>query len=597
VNGAAGVITAGMFTAVPNSGGQWLTAQVNLPVGTYPQGSVINISNSASLFHLGVLEGSASGGNSYGYFSNFGAITATATASANQVCVGDTIRLHANTVQGAGYQWSGPGGFSSIDQNPVIPNAGTSRSGVYTLTVDLSGCGKATDTVGVTVTAYPVVNLGNDLSVCADTITLRPTQPISGGSYLWSTGATTDSLRVTSSNAYWLRVSRNGCATTDTISVQLHKPVVVDLGPDIGICDRDTPHVLTSSQPAGAHYVWSNGLSTQQMSVSRTGRYWLEVTLGDCKDSDTLAVTVVPTPIVDLGPDTTICEQFPLRIGQEVAGADYRWNTGAAAPFIAVNTTDNYVLEVNLEGCIVYDTIVVTAMPPFIPDLGPDRDICPDEVMTLSANYSGMGTYLWSTGEVTSDIEVSEPGTYHVTVVSEYQCVGSDTVVLSLYPLPIVSLGQDTTVCEGGAEPVMLKPWKINTDELRWSDGRTGDVIAVTTPGTYVVTAVNKCGSAYDTIQVNQIFCDIWVPNVFTPNGDGINDRFRVLGTVGRLDNFSFSIFNRWGERVFQTQDRYLGWDGMHKGTPAPMDTYVYMLEYNLRGQPVLQKGNFHLLR
>src|SRR5690606_5755066 len=115
--------------------------------------------------------------------------------------------------------------------------------------------------------------------------------------------------------------------------------------------------------------------------------------------------------------------------------------------FIAVNTTDNYVLEVNLEGCIVYDTIVVTAMPPFIPDLGPDRDICPDEVMTLSANYSGMGTYLWSTGEVTSDIEVSEPGTYHVTVVSEYQCVGSDTVVLSLYPLPIVSLGQDTTVC------------------------------------------------------------------------------------------------------------------------------------------------------
>jgi len=597
VNGAAGVITAGLFTAVPNSGGQWYTAQVSLPSGTYPQGSVINVSNASSLFHLGVLEGGTSGGTSYGYFSNFGFVAADASASTGQVCVGDTIRLFANTVQGATYQWTGPGGFNSLQQNPVIPHAAGSGSGVYTLTVDLAGCGSGTDTVHVAVNDYPVVNLGNDLSVCADTLTIRFTPPNAGATYLWSTGATTDSLKVNQSGTYWVKVSRGGCVSSDTIAVELKQSVSVDLGPDIGICDRDTPYVLTSPQPPGVHYLWSNGLSLPQLSVYRTDTYWLEVSLDGCKDSDTIFVKVVPTPAVDIGADSIICEQWPLRIGDEVPGADYLWSTGATSPYIDVAATGSYQLEVNLEGCIIYDTVAITAMPSPVPDLGADRDLCAEQTMTLSANYSGNGTYLWSTGETTADIEVADPGVYRVTVTSEYGCTGSDTVTLTPYPLPMVSLGADTTVCEGGMEPVVLKPWQVRADSLLWSDGSVGNTLVVRDAGTYIVTGINKCGTDADTITVNQIFCDIWLPNIFTPNGDGVNDRYHVLGTVGRLGNFSFGIFNRWGERVFYTQDRYAGWDGMYKGTPAPLGTYAYLLEYTLNGRPVLQKGNFHLVR
>src|SRR5690606_17173581 len=109
---------------------QWFTAQVLLPIGSYPQGSVISVSNTSSLFHMGVLEGSTSGGTSYGYFSNFGLVTVEASARASQVCTGDSIYLFAATAQGATYTWTGPGGFNSNLQNPVIPNTGLQHSGV-----------------------------------------------------------------------------------------------------------------------------------------------------------------------------------------------------------------------------------------------------------------------------------------------------------------------------------------------------------------------------------------------------------------------------------------------------------------------------------
>jgi gliding motility-associated-like protein len=96
---------------------------------------------------------------------------------------------------------------------------------------------------------------------------------------------------------------------------------------------------------------------------------------------------------------------------------------------------------------------------------------------------------------------------------------------------------------------------------------------------------------------VKQIFCDIWVPNAFTPNGDGSNDVFRVLGNAGRMEHFGLSVYNRWGERIFHTNDRSTGWDGTYKGSKAQLGTYIYVLEYTIGGKPILQKGSFHLIR
>src|SRR5690606_22589334 len=128
------------------------------------------------------------------------------------------------------------------------------------------------------------------------------------------------------------------------------------------------------------------------------------------------------------------------------------------------------------------------------------------------------------------------------------------TLVLDYYPEPTVSLGADTTVCE--ETPLHLSAWALNTDSLRWSDGSYGGNLMIRYGGEYIVTAINKCGTNSDTITVKQIFCDIWLPNAFTPNSDGVNDVFRILGNLGRLEGVTLSVFNRWGERVYVTNDK-----------------------------------------
>ena len=454
------------------------------------------------------------------------------------------------------------------------------------------------DTVYATagVTPVPAVDLGPDTVTCGDTVTLRSSVTYTNPSWLWNTGAVTSTLPVAQTGTYWLQVTENGCPGRDTIVVDISAHLTVDLGPDFNICDRDTPVVLHSPQAAGTHYLWSNGLSDTQMTVTRSGTYWLEVTRSSCTGSDSIHIGVIPTPSVYIGADTTICEQRPLQIGTDIPGAAYRWNTGETTPHISVSATNTYLLEVNLDGCIVYDTVNITAMPAPDIDLGPDGDICPEQTITLDGTYETGSTYSWNTGETSASIAVTSAGLYTVTVTSVYSCTGSDSILLSFYPKPTVLLGADTTVCE--ETPLLLIPaLQLNTDSLRWSDGSVGGSLAVKYGGEYIVTAINKCGTDEDTIGVKQIFCEIMVPNAFTPNGDGINDVFRVLGNTGRMESFSLSIFSRWGELLFQTKDKYKGWDGTRNGQPSLLGTYVYMLEYSIAGKPYLRKGNFHLIR
>jgi|GEM_PF-1353320 len=397
---------------------------------------------------------------------------------------------------------------------------------------------------------------------------------------------------------YTLTVTYAGCTISDTVRVIVVEKPVVNLGSDTGICASAVPLQLRAPQPAGSHYLWSNGLSDTQMLADRTGSYWLQVTDAyGCVGSDTINVTVIPDPLVFIGTDTIICEQMPLRIGMEIPGASHTWNTGSTDPYITVSATGTYILTVNLEGCRAYDTMSVTAMPPPAVDIGGDRIICPEQVLTLAAGYTGNGAYLWSTGDTTGSIDVAAPGRYWVTVTSEYRCVGSDTVSLTLQPLPTVALGTDTTVCEGGIIPLLLTATQTYADSLVWTGGHSGNALQIASPGTYIVTGVNQCGAASDTILISGIFCDIWLPNTFTPNGDGINDIFRVLGSTGRIQEVTFSVFSRWGQEIFRTTDPAKGWDGTFSGTPQPLGTYVYMLRYTLAGKRYLQKGNFHLLR
>jgi gliding motility-associated-like protein len=524
----------------------------------------------------------------------------TPVITSSRHCLGDTtlfsVSGNKDYLDSLRWHFGDPasgGANSSVD---TAPGHRFSSPGLYNVRlVRYTGC--ISDTVNATVQIYvaPLVSLGPDTSLCGDTITIGSPGTTGSPSWLWSTGDTGPQIRVSQTGVYWLQATENGCTGVDTISVDITASLSLDLGNDFNICDRDTPIILRAPQPPGTHYLWSNGLSDTTMTVTRTGVYWLQIDRSGCSGSDTIRIGVIPTPSIYIGADSIICSQIPLKTGYELPGAIYRWSTGATSPYIEVNTSGTYVLEVDKDGCIVYDTISVTAMPPPVVDLGADADICPTQKMSLDAGSGTGWTYKWNTGEATATIEVYEAGQYTVHVTDAYHCTVSDTILLSPYPLPEIALPADTTVCE--ETPLLLVPRHVNADSLLWSDGSVGDVLSIKYGGTYLVTAINKCGQRSDSIVVGQIFCDIWVPNAFTPNGDGANDLFRVLGNIGRLEQFGFSIYDRWGLRLFHTADRSQGWDGKYQGTPSPLGTYVYMLEYRIAGKPYLLKGNFHLIR
>lgn len=454
----------------------------------------------------------------------------------------------------------------------------------------------ASDTLYSTVIidSVPVVDLGDDIAICADTVTLQSKRGYASATYNWNTGATTPSVIASQTGTYILEVTQRNCIGRDTIEVDLAAKLNVNLGNDTVICDN-TALVLSSPQPPGTQYAWSTGLNSSQITVSQAGKYWLYAYRNGCDGSDTISVSVVNAPEIYAGPDSIICAATPLKIGVFVPGATYQWSNDSATPFIHVNATDDYVITVTLGPCVVKDTVTIIAMPDPALNLGVDTDICPKQVIVLNAGNEGI-IYLWDDGGSLPTDTVTEPGTYWVTVTSEYHCVSSDTITFKPFAPPTIILGDDTTVCE--ETPLMIRPiYSINEDELLWSNGSADRQILVTEGGVYYVQAINKCGAVSDTINIRQIFCDIWIPNAFTPNGDGINDILKVLGNISRLQDFELSIYNRWGEQVFITNDKYAGWNGMYKNSDCSMDTFVYMLQYSFDGQPAFQKGNVTLIR
>jgi len=229
--------------------------------------------------------------------------------------------------------------------------------------------------------------------------------------------------------------------------------------------------------------------------------------------------------------------------------------------------------------------------------LDKENTICKGTDRQLTAG-SGYSQYLWSNSSTDPSILVSDTGKYWVSVVDQYGCKGSDTTfIVAIASKPAAFLPHDTSLCLGAH--LTIHPVGIYT-QYRWSDFSSGSALTVSQPGMYwlQVTDSNNC-VGFDTIQVNQTRCfnEPLVPSAFTPNGDGLNDQFKPLLT-GNVLTFIFTIYNRWGEKVFETQSLQRGWDGKLNGVPAASGVFVWYCQYQVEGQaPQRKKGTVMLIR
>jgi len=258
INGAP--LSGTVFNDVPGTDGNWKFASVFLPLAEYPYNSVIKVINSTGVFHLSTIDING-GGTSYGYFSNYGSLSPKITAD-NLVCIGDTVKLNGTNISGAQYSWYGPDGFTSSEQNPKIPDAGTANSGWYYLTVTDAFC-NGTDSIYISVTGPPDFSFElSDPEICkGDTVTLNITGndgmtsvwPLSG---VIQTDSSTFRICPDTTSQYYISVVNSaGCTAIDSFDIKVDSlPVIIVSATDSTI---GCPVLTTQLFASGAEqYHW-----------------------------------------------------------------------------------------------------------------------------------------------------------------------------------------------------------------------------------------------------------------------------------------------------------------------------------------------------
>lgn len=481
------------------------------------------------------------------------------------ICPGSTITLNATTPN-ATYLWS---------TGSTQPTINVSNAGTYWVQVTANGC-TGRDTIVVTFGAPFTVNIGNDTTLCTgSTLTLNATTP--NATYAWSTGSTQATITVNNTGTYWVDVTINGCTARDSIVVTYTNPPTIFLGNDTAICNGSTLP-LNATTP-GATYLWSNGSTQPTITVNTSGNYWVQVSIGACTDRDTIGVTILTPPPLNLGSDITICQGSSTTLNAtQPNSTGYLWSTGSTAPQINVNTTGTYWAQVYYGPCTVSDTVTVTVMPQPPGNFLSSQIACTGQTVVLQA--PGGYSYQWNTGASTSTISVNASGNYSV-VISDGNCSNSDTAIITFAPTPFVELGPPKSICKDST--LLIAPYPTDPSfSYLWNTGQTVPQINIANPGVYILTATNNCGNESDTLVVSRAQCEcyVYIPNTFTPNGDGVNEEFKP-GYECDIREYEFRIFNRWGEQIFYSAHPSFGWKGnVNDDTDAPMGVYVYYLRY-----------------
>jgi len=300
---------------------------------------------------------------------------------------------------------------------------------------------------------------------------------------------------------------------------------------------------------------------------------------------------------VDLGPDQVRCagEVATLNAfsGQT---SSYLWNTGQNTDTISVTATGLYIVTVTNTCGRYFDQVNVSFIePPSIS--GNDTVICEGERAVLYPSITGANQISWSTGATTSRIEVAQAGTY--TVSAQNSCfTRSDSFEVVLQELPIFSLGEDTTLC---GNSILLAGPTQNGYRYEWNNTQESPTLLVADSGTYQLTVWNAEGCAYsDAITIFKCPLPLFIPQAFTPNGDGLNDYFFAVTDPEQILDYRFMIFNRWGELIFETQDPEIGWNGEFNGEPAPIGSYAYRLflrPIDSDNETIEKHGSIQLIR
>ncbi len=417
-----------------------------------------------------------------------------------------------------------------------------------------------------------------------------------------------------------------GLSVTDSVVIDLSPRVLVIHNKDSVVCEGTRVSIKALGMP-GYSYHWSpsTGLSDStalepDITIFQPQQYILTGSYPGCPDTSVgISFGMHYMPRVDLGPDRTICQD--TRVGLESSvqpyRSDYSYQWSPVTPnleysdlphtYFMSDTTITYYLTVKTPiGCTGIDSIRILVYPGHFGAIIADTGLCLPDFIQLWAE--GGTEYAWTPAYGLSDTTLARPVAapetstdYTVYIRDRHGCLDSQQVSVQVYPAAVIQMPDTVNVYSG--ERYHVEP-ETNGMYFSWfppsglSTDRVADPwMSPEVRTRYFVTARTEHGcTVEDSIDI-QVLCTIMdMPNAFTP-GSGSNGLFKP-SRRGMAELKRFTVFNRWGEKMFETTDLEKGWDGRYKDHPQPIGVYVYIIEaITACGDPYYKEGNVTLIR
>lgn len=530
---------------------------------------------------------------------------------------------------GTGYSWSP----AATLNDPLIANplASPVVNTMYYVTVtDVNTC-ENIDSVQVAIRPDEVFSIDNPAPVCRfDSVQLNA----SGGDiYAWepanglnNTGISNPWVSPSENTEYKVTITETTCNQSETLSATVivkPLPIVNAVKSNDIDCRNDQSQLAANGAD---QYLWapsatlSNPLINNPVATPATATQYIVTgtAVNGCSAKDTIDVNVIPKASIVVSGDALICRNAPTPLFGG-GGESYSWfpaatlnNNLIANPVASPNTsTIYYVTITDANNCEYLDSVKVNVRPDPVFSVSDPGKVCLFDSARLTA--SGGDLYAWQPANGLSNTNISNPWvtpsatTEYMVTITETTCNQSTTLStkLTVSPPPTVTAFKSNDIdCSSDRSQLNA----VGADQYEWSSATTlsnpGIRNPIATPLSttgYIVKGTDATGcTGYDTITVkveNINKGGYLMPNAFTPNNDGLNDCFRIK-YWGVINDLEFSIYNRWGERIFFTRDAAQCWDGTYKGVQQDGGVYVYMIKASsICEAQVFRKGTFVLVR
>ena len=383
--------------------------------------------------------------------------------------------------------------------------------------------------------------------------------------------------------------------------------ITTNAGNDASICTTQTITLGGTPVAAGGTapytYAWlpvtglnNPALANPQTTPAVTTTYTLTVTDNNgCTGHDTIIITVGAISLDITAPDDSICPGDALTLTANGNLNNIQWSTGETTASVIVNNPGDYWVATQSGGCSAFDTISIALRTTSVAITAPENSICTGDALILTATANA-DSYIWSTGETTAAVTINTPGDYWVLSTTG-NCNAGDTISITQGDPPVFSLGNDTIVCSAISHNLKI-PNVFNGDYL-WSNGETTQSINIESSGIYWLEVENGCGIGTDSIVVT--FQDdsskhVYFPNCFTPNSDKLNETFVLKNAPD--NEYDLTVYNRWGNIIFQSNDPTHNWDGTYMNRDVPEGVYYFVATFkDCTGERLRKAGHITVLR